>query len=261
MAARDHTDKMLRWWRAAGIDRIDLAVRREDGAMLWHADQTLAALPLAWARAHNVRRADVYVRPARGHRWPLVFLDDVACPVATAVAEEHAALVVQTSPVGGCHVWLRCSVPLDESQRRDAQRHLAHHLEADLGSISGEHLGRLAGFKNWKRGGPWVNVLDASERGPWDPPAALRQPPPPPTARQRTVRANSTSGSDTSPSGADWAFTCRLLEAGCDPGVVLARLVERARPRRGSDTRRYAARTLDRALQHLARRTTRESNT
>ena len=37
-------------------------------------------------------------------------------------------------------------------------------------SISGEHLGRLAGFKNWKRGGTWVNVLGASCHGRhWDP--------------------------------------------------------------------------------------------
>jgi hypothetical protein len=39
----------------------------------------------------------------------------------------------------------------------------AHRIDVDLGSISGEHLGRLlAGFKNWKRRGRWVNVLTAS---------------------------------------------------------------------------------------------------
>jgi len=262
MPARDHTDRMLRWWSQAGIDRADLVVRRADGAMLWHADQSIEALPLAWARAHNVRRADVYVRAARGYSWPLVFLDDVACAVATSVARKYAALLVETSPAGGCHVWLRSSIPLDEDERRQAQRYLALRVQADLGSISGEHLGRLAGFKNWKREGVWVNVLAASERPPWNPTPALVEPTPSPAERRqhrsRNVPLSSSGGTDTSPSGADWAFTCGLLEAGCDPCIVQARLVERARPRRGADIERYAARTVSRASRHVARATTRE---
>jgi len=264
MPARDHTDRMLRWWSRVGIDRADLAVRRSDGAMLWHADQTLTTLPLAWARAHNARKADVYVRPARGYRWPLVFLDDVPEPVATTVARKYGALLVCTSPAGGCHVWLRSSVPLDEHERRQAQRYLARRIGADLASISGEHLGRLAGFKNWKRAGVWVNVLQVSSQHPWVPKTALLESTPSTTRRRCTDHHDGqpTPGrvTDTSPSGADWAFTCHLLEAGCDPGLVLARLVERARPRRGADTQRYADRTINRALRHLAHKTTREPN-
>ena len=264
MPARDHTDRMLHWWSRVGIDRADLAVRRSDGAMLWHADQALATLPLAWARAHNARKADVYVRPARGYRWPLLFLDDVPEPVARAVARKYAALLVRTSPAGGCHVWLRSSVPLDEDQRRQAQRYLARRIGADLASISGEHLGRLAGFKNWKRAGVWVNVLQVSSQRPWEPrPAFLESTPSTTQGRCDDPRDGQTTPgrvTDTSPSGADWAFTCQLLEAGSDPGLVLARLVERARPRRGPDTQRYANRTINRALRHLARATTREPN-
>ena len=264
MQARDHTDKMLCWWSRVGIDRADLAVRRSDGAMLWHADQTLDTLPLAWARAHNARKADVYVRPARGYRWPLLFLDDVSESVATAVARKYAALVVCTSPAGGCHVWLRSSVPLDEGERRQAQRYLARRIGADLASISGEHLGRLAGFKNWKRAGVWGNVLQASSQRPWEPRPAFLESTPSTTCRRSTnlLDGHTTHGrvTDTSPSGADWAFTCHLLEVGCDPGLVIARLVERVQPRRGADTQRYAHRTINRALRHLARKTTREPN-
>lgn len=264
MLARDHTDRMLRWWRRAGIDRADLAVRRSDGAMLWHSDQALATLPLAWARAHNARKADVYVRPARGYRWPILFLDDVPEPVARAVARKYAALLVRTSPAGGCHVWLRSGVPLDEDERRQAQRYLARRIGADLASISGEHLGRLAGFKNWKRAGVWVNVLQASSQRPWEPkPAFLELTPS--TTRARCDDPHDGQNThdrvtDTSPSGADWAFTCHLLEAGCHPGLVRARLVERVQPRRGSDTQRYADRTINRALRHLARTITTEPN-
>ena len=245
------------------VDRADIAVRRSDGAMLWHVDQALASLPLAWARAHNARKADVYVRPARGYRWPLLFLDDVPEPAANAVAHKYAALVVCTSPAGGCHVWLRASVPLDEDQRRQAQRYLARRIGADPASISGEHLGRLAGFKNWKRAGVWINVLQASAQCPWDPRPALDSTPS--TTRRRSTdphheRTTTSQLTDTSPSGADWAFTCHLLENGCDPAFVLARLVERVQPRRKADTQRYADRTIDRALSHLARNTTREPN-
>ena len=168
MRAHEHTRSMLAWWREIGIERADLAVRQPSGAMIWHCD--LASLPLAWARAQNVRRAEVYVRPARGYAWPLVFLDDVETPRARAVARKYDALVVETSPAGGCHIWLACDRQLAESSRCRAQRWLAQRIAADLGSISGEHLGRLAGFKNWKRRGTWVNVLAASLHGQsWDP--------------------------------------------------------------------------------------------
>lgn len=247
---------MLRWWLRAGVDRADLAVRRRNGAMLWHADQTIGTLPLAWARAENAHNADVYVRPARGYRWPLVFLDDVPIAAAAAVARRYATLLIHTSPAGGCHIWLRVCTPLDEGERHRAQRHVALRLGADPGSISGEHLGRLAGFKNCKRAGVWVNVLQASELQPWNPaPALVEQPS---HARQhhppRSPRTASgcVGASDNSASGADWAFTCTLLEAGCDPRLVLARLVDRARPRRGTDTERYARYTLQRALKRLA---------
>ena len=253
---------MLRWWACAGVDRADLAVRRPDGAMLWHAGQAIETLPLAWASAHNVRGADVYIRPARGHSWPLVFLDDVPCAVATPVAHKYAALLVRTSAAGGCHVWLRCSHPLDEDERGQAQRYLARRLGADMGSISGEHLGRLAGFKNWKRAGVWVNVLEASELRPWEPTpalveqlsasAGLRRDP-----RTRDASATSAvSATDRSPSGKDWGFTCHLLEAGRDPLAVHALLLRRVRARRGPDAERYAALTIRRALRRLGFRPT-----
>lgn len=255
MPARDHTEAMLRWWLRAGVDHADLAVRRPDGAMLWHSDQPLARLPLSWARAQNVRCADVYIRPARGYRWPLVFLDDVPCATAASVARKYTALLVHTSAAGGCHIWLHCALPLDEDERRRAQRYLALRLGADPGSISGEHLGRLAGFKNCKREGVWVNVLKTSSLGPWKPASALAE------KASSHLRKRCSGGSpglegtglvDTSPSGSDWAFTCSMLEAGCDPGLVQARLVDRARERRGTDAERYAKHTILSALRRLA---------
>ena len=66
MKAQEHTQAMLEWWRSAGVERADLAVHRPDGVMIWHRSRPLLSLPLAWARAENVRSAEVYVRAARG---------------------------------------------------------------------------------------------------------------------------------------------------------------------------------------------------
>jgi len=248
MRASEQTYSMLRWWERAGVDRADLALRRADGTMAWHHDRHFHALPLSWARAENVRHADIYIRPARGVSWPLVFLDDVPAVSAAAIARKYAALVVRTSPAGGCHVWLQCATPLAEDERCHAQRWLASRIGADKGSISGEHLGRLAGFRNWKRNGVWVNVIAASELpSPWNPTDALSNAPADAVAH-RPVRPAITVSSDTSPSGKEWGWVCGMLEARLDPALVHARLLEQARSRRGPDADRYASRTLARAL-------------
>ena len=56
MRAREHTDTMLTWWRRVGIDRVDLALRRTSGAMVWHHDLAGDTLPLAWAAPRYARR-------------------------------------------------------------------------------------------------------------------------------------------------------------------------------------------------------------
>lgn len=256
MRAIEHTEAMLRWWRQVGIIKADLAVRRSDGTMLWHHDTDLADLPLAWARAENARRADVYVRPARGYSWPLVFLDDLPAAMAARIARKYDSLVVHTSPQGGCHLWLLCSEALDEHQRHLAQRWLAGRIGADTASTSGEHLGRLAGFKNWKRAGAWVNVDHRTNRNRhWD---AQQLPPGATRSKRASTPTPDRASVDRSPSGRDWGWVCRLLESGCDPATAYLSLVDRARYRRGSDAERYAFRTCQRAQARVAPAPTRE---
>ena len=250
MQAQQQTHAMLHWWHSARVERADLAVLRSDGAMIWHRSRALEQLPLGWARAENVRAAEVYVRPARGEPWALTFLDDVPTQLALRITRKYSALAVQTSPLGGCHLWLRCQRPLAEPERATAQRWLAHRTGADPASTSGEHLGRLAGFKNWKRSGVWVNLVEASWHRPWDPTPALaahRQP-----LRRGAAASPPGAGRDTSPSGREWAWVCELLETGYGPDAVYRRLVARARTRRGPDAERYAQRTVDRAARHVA---------
>lgn len=238
---------MLRWWGTAGVTRVDFAVRRRGGAMIWHHELSYDELPIGWARAENVRRGEIYIRPSRNYSWPLVFLDDLPIPVAIRVARKYDALVVETSVAGGCHVWLTCTRVLDEDDRYRAQKWLAARIGADPGSISGEHLGRLAGFKNWKRGGTWVNVLAASSRGRYWCPAQHQSA----TSARRRARSR-TTGSDSSESGIEWGWVCGLLEAGFDASSVSKRLLERASARRGKDVDRYARRTIKRAIERTS---------
>ena len=80
------------------------------------------------------------------------------------------------TPGAGKSVVLRL---LADRQRCQAQRWLALRVGADLGSVSGEHLGRLAGIKNHKRNGVWVDMLDCANTlaPPWDPTPALQPTP------------------------------------------------------------------------------------
>jgi hypothetical protein len=254
----DHTELMLRWWGRMQLDRADLAVRRPSGQMLWQHALPLERLPLAWARAENVRGADIYVRPARYRSWPVVFLDDLDIQLGLELLRRHAALLVQTSREGGCHLWMLCSRPLSESERHAAQRHLAARSGADPGSTSGEHLGRLSGMKNWKRRGQWVNVLRFSTGlPPWEPRCLgvpqSRLPSAEPTAIPRAVqlRPPLARGLDHSPSGKEWGWVCGSLASGRAPGDVYAALLERCRARRGSDAQRYALRTVRKAMDRL----------
>ena len=141
-----------------------------------------------------------------------------------------------------------CCQSLAESKRTQAQRWLARRTDADRASTSGEHLGRLAGFRNWKRSGAWVNTVASSAIRPWDPAPALKEPAAP--SRPRTA-GPSHRGTDTNPSGRDSAWKCSLFEAGHDPGSVYHRLVERTRSKRGSDAERYARHTVNQAVAHI----------
>lgn len=255
MRARDHTAAMLHFWAQGGIAAVDLAVRRASGAMIWHRQCPPSQLPLPWLRAENVRQAEIYIRPTATIAWPMILLDDVEPGLAQRIAYKYAALVVHTSPAGGCHLWLRLTRALDQQQRYYAQRWLIPRVNADIGSVSGEHLGRLAGTCNWKRGGVWVNVVnpDPSPRPAWDPAPAL--PTIAPANNRITTHPQDQqhhTGIDHSESGKEWGWVCGALEAGLDPEIVYRRLLDRASQRRGPDAERYARYTLRRALQQHA---------
>lgn len=262
MIARAHTEHMLDWWIRAGISHVDMAVRRRDGTMIWHHEIRIDRIPLRWARAENTRGSDIYIRPAAMHAWPVVFLDDVPASEATRIARKYRALPIRTSPAGGCHIWITCSRTLTVSERAVAQRWMANRCGADPASTSGEHLGRLAGFKNWKRGGCWVNTAGTFPGSlAWDPsPSSVAQPTGPTShdACRVTSRVMDRTGTDRSESGCEWGWICGRLESGDDPARLVALLRERARSRRGQDAERYARRTVLHAMRKTGRQLDRQ---
>ena len=256
MKAWQHTWHMLGWWAGAEIDRIDLLVKRTTGVVVPSQNISIHALPLPWVKAENANGAEIYIRPARGRAWPLVFLDDVETNLAYRIAGKYAALIVPTSLQGGCHIWLRTTQFLNEKDRYQAQRWLAHRTGADKASVSGEHFGRLAGMKNWKRQGAWVNVVqvDYPGRRLWNPAPVFRTVPDisKPVSKNVAATSKKTRKSvDQSESGKEWGWVCGAIQAGVDPDAVFRQLHKRAIPRRGKDAERYARHTIIRALKHI----------
>lgn len=262
-----HIKQQLDWFASAGIDRWDLAVRRPSGAWIGRqsADRDRAALErcLQWARYENAQElSDVYLRPARwsvtngrpgaGYDWPMAFWDDVPAWVAAGIVARWRAMVVETSGER-CHLWLVTSRPLSELERCAVQREHVARFEADAQSTSGEHWGRAAGFRNWKREGVWVGVRRTSRDGQTlDVPGLLpdcERKPHVRIAQEATGRA--VAGRDASQSGQDWGWTCQRLEAGLEPSQVEIDLAVRAAGRGKRSPSEYAARTVRNACQRL----------
>lgn len=269
MRPAKQTSLQLDWFELHGVDRFDLAVQRRSG--LWMSQSpslTRQRLEqcLPWCRAENAHGANVYIRASKHAAWPMVFLDDVTASDASALASRHPSLVVETSP-GRCHVWLVTDHALNEEGRYAVQKHLAarpgtNGALADPASVSGDHWGRWAGFRNQKKGRDcWVNLVRASRAG-----EPLRAAP----LLNRAVstlspekRGGVEQGHEPSPrspgraaseSEVEWALVMRRLELGEPPASVEAWLVERARPRRGSDAERYSHLTVAKAFLTVRRR-------
>lgn len=243
------------WLMAAGVDRFDLALIRfgpeaPEGRFIpgsSNLDRHGLEGSLPWLRFENSRTSGVYFRPARGYAWPQAFLDDVSPLEAGRLADAYSAALIETSS-GRYHVWLTMDQALCEQDRYRVQAHLAKQFGADMGSVSGEHWGRLPGFKNRKPGKDnWVNLRRLSVAQPF--PASLCpdeaadlmevQEPPCPRATQQDKEQDE--------SAVEWKFVRSALEAGVSPRVVHQRLLERCASRRGGDALRYAELTMSKA--------------
>ncbi|GAV19305.1 mobilization protein A [Mariprofundus micogutta] len=242
-----------------GITSFDLAARGA-GKMILREDVQAGDIDryLKWLGAENAKGSEIQVRPHRHDSNAVIFLDDVERGQALAISRKYSACVIETSKEGGCHIWLQTDRPLNERERYLAQRHIQPLINSDRGSISGEHFGRLAGFKNHKRAGQWVNVISVSSAGAWTvprealidcEPSVSNQPFSPPSG-VCVVNNSSTGGSE---SENEWGYVCGRLEHGADPILLERELVERATGRGKRNAVSYAHRTIKRALSHVTR--------
>lgn len=249
---------MLDSFERFGIDRFDIGVRRNEGTFIFHESQDLDRAGVEkrfkWLKYENRQGSEIYIRPARGHSWNYLFLDDLNLEAAREIAAKHRTMLIQTSAEGGCHAWLCTSRAITEPERYAKQSDLAQHYGADKMSVSGEHWGRFAGFRNHKRGS-WVNWLITSDSPPMTVSSIST-----PTGQQAggcvihspSNRTRPISRSiDDSPSGAEWGWVMGFLSATGDAQRAIDRLAEQADARGKSNPRSYAERTVRKAQSKL----------
>jgi hypothetical protein len=161
--------QMLDFFNENGVTHVNLSVlscagdgeRRIMKSGGRARDRDEAEKSQKWAWRENQRGGEIYVRPARylpdgsPSSWPMIFFDDVRLEIIEKIKKR--ALVVETSP-GSFHVWIPVNRPLSEFERRNEQMRIQPLLKSDPASVSGEHFGRLSGFKNHKRGGVMVRI-------------------------------------------------------------------------------------------------------
>jgi len=246
-----------------GIKEFDLGVLNSNIMQLRNCVQIAEVEKyLSWLKGENANGGDIYVRPHRHNLNSVIFLDDVEKGMALSIAKKYSACVIETSKEGGCHVWLQTDKALNERERYLAQRYLQPLINSDKGSISGEHFGRLAGFKNQKRGGEWVNVIAVSDAGAWCVPSEVliddklkgSTPLLSPPMGGGVVDNKSNNGSSESEN--EWGYVCGKLEHGADPILLESELANRAQNRGKRNATKYAKLTIAKAL--VATRDTRQ---
>ena len=244
-----------------GVDRFDLGVRKDgkfrqaglSGLIFGDVTKRLGCLG-----AEKKKGADVYFRPAAAESWPIVFVDDLTTGQARALAGKYQCWIVETS-VKRHHAWILTSgKPLLVWQRYAVQKMIVSTGWGDPGRKSGDHFGRVPGFKNWKRG-EWVNLKESPNQdlmrlSPWGgvlhpgtPEAAGTRPAKFAGGERRMGRGESMKMQTESEKEFGW--TCGWLRSGGDPEEAVRRLTLRAaeRGKWGKSPEGYARLTVENA--------------
>lgn len=137
--------------------RLIHSVRRKPapGQRLWTAQELVRDTVVRFLRANNDRGFNVFFWPyAKGRNAGYIFLDlDEASPQVLQEMRIHGhepCVVLETSP-GHLQAWIRVSTtPLEPPLATTLGRLLAERYHGDRASTDWRHLGRLAGFKNFK---------------------------------------------------------------------------------------------------------------
>lgn len=177
MKPQEQMQAMLDWLTAtahAGAGaRYDLGIGDANKALYFRRDG-LKSLSMAdihhrlgFFKAANAvgveaarRSLNIYITAAVADPQSWLMLDDIeSVERCHEIAGERSRMIIQTSP-GSHHLWLSTSRPMTSDERKLCQQILQRRYGGDDGSTSGDHFGRLCGFKNAKRN-CWVNLVDA----------------------------------------------------------------------------------------------------
>ena len=112
----------------------------------------------------NVREnRNIYIVPSTCvEKQSYIFFDDLTPHDAAPLARKYESIAIKTSVAGGYQLWIRTDDLICKTERKLIQRYMCEQVNADPCSTDGHHLGRLAGYKNIKRGGNWINVKKCS---------------------------------------------------------------------------------------------------
>ena len=255
----------------AGIDRFDLGLMRP-GGVFWQngignldLDGVLKRLP--WLRSENAKGSEIYFRPERGGAWSVIVLDDLTTCQVSKLSKKYPCWVVKTSE-DRHHAWiLTDGAPLKTSHRFGVQRRLAGIGWGDPAAVSGDRFGRIPGFKNWKRGGVWVNLVSSPDLilpqfDPWtgdfglgrqdrDDPPSERDGNRDGNARPHGSAGPRFCGEDASESGKEFGWACGFLRTGGTAEEAIRRIEDRARARGKRSPENYARRTVESAKKVL----------
>jgi hypothetical protein len=139
------------------------------------------------------------------------------------------------------------------NQRFSIQKEIVNLGWGDPGSVSGDHFGRIPGFRNLKRNGCWVNLISSPDPGlvrlnPWGSvlhPSApeTTQGPVPAVFAGRERREGQGAGAQ-SESEKEFGWACGCLRAGLNEEEAIRRLAERAAERGKRQPQEYSERTV-----------------
>jgi hypothetical protein len=250
------------------LKRLITSAEALAGVMAWagamNAGPVKLPIGIEMSATKVQNRANIWVRPAdQDHAW--AFVDDLEAASATGLANEHAAIVVQTSN-DSFQAWVLLATPMPPAERCGANKALAAQFGSDPHAISEPRWGRMPGFRQTKPGkqGIWTNVVidTTQEHAPmqWSASLPLKGGGVPLASQgdaalpSQAPRGEVDDG-DGDESAREFAFACHRLRAGWPAQRVIDAIATHAfeRGKRGtmSAARLYAERTVDAALEAI----------
>jgi hypothetical protein len=256
ISSPEQTKSMLMWFYDQGVSSLDIHLRcpKIEGAKyrsdhwVWltsHENLSFvnAEKMVKWCRYKNYHGSDIFIRPHRHAKQPIIFLDDISVKKAMLVSKKYKSQIIETSH-NNTQVWISLTKSLSETERKVLQQHISRLGYSDKGSVSGDHLGRLCGFKSQKRN-CWVKLLGTSSSKRYDPPDLVDNPLP-----QGGACANRRNG-EKSQSEIDFSWVLSRLRVGESIELLRSILIEQASIRGKPQPKNYAERTVRNAIRVL----------